>query len=83
MIQQVLPRMPALTVFLSRSGVHFQGKYEEALPVFERSLDIRVKTLGDKHSAVATALGNLAWLLYAKVRFATVRFVTVTRNFLL
>ena len=40
-----------------------QGKYEEAEPLYKRSLAITEKALGKKHSAIANTLSNLA-LLY-------------------
>ena len=39
-----------------------QGKYSEALPVFERALRIEEKTLGQDHPDIATSLNNLATL---------------------
>eukprot|EP00959_Pyramimonas_sp_CCMP1952_P036413 762295-Pyramimonas_sp.AAC.1 len=39
-----------------------QGKYEEAVPYFERSLAMREKLLGCEHPAVQTSLNNLAAL---------------------
>lgn len=45
-----------------------QGKYEEAEPLYERSLAIREKALGPDHPAVATALNNRALLLEEQVR---------------
>mmetsp|Transcript_4240 Transcript_4240/g.13992 ORF Transcript_4240/g.13992 Transcript_4240/m.13992 type:complete len:100 (+) Transcript_4240:38-337(+) len=44
-----------------------QGLYEQAKPLYERSLEIRKKALGEDHPAVATALNNLAELLRAQV----------------
>jgi len=41
-----------------------QGKYAEALPVFERALRIEETTLGPDHPDIATALNNLATLNY-------------------
>ena len=37
-----------------------QGKYEQALPLFQHSLAIWEKTLGEHHPKVATSLNNLA-----------------------
>jgi hypothetical protein len=45
-----------------------QGKYAEAKPLFERSLEIRKKALGEDHPDVAASLNNLAELLRAQVR---------------
>ena len=44
-----------------------QGKYAEAKPLFERSLEIGKKALGEDHPAVASSLNNLAALLIAQV----------------
>ena len=44
-----------------------QGKYEEAGPLYDRSLAIREKVFGPDHPAVATALNNRAVLLYKQV----------------
>lgn len=43
-----------------------EGKYDKALPLAERVLAIREKSLGSDHVLVATALRNLAELLSAK-----------------
>lgn len=52
-----------LTFFIT-----FQGKYDEAGPLYERSLAIREKALGPNHPAVAKALNNWAVLLERQVR---------------
>jgi tetratricopeptide (TPR) repeat protein len=39
-----------------------QGKYAEAEPLYQRSLEIKEKTLGENHSSVAIGLNNLAEL---------------------
>lgn len=54
--------------FVVRFGVEFQGKHEEAAPLYQRSLAICEKSLGPDHPAVAAALNNLALLLGAQVR---------------
>lgn len=46
-----------------------QGKYDEAGPLYERSLAIREKAVGPDHPDVATALSNRAGLLRVQVRF--------------
>ncbi|CAN0390435.1 unnamed protein product, partial [Laminaria digitata] len=43
----------ALTTFLLQFYATFQGKYEEAGPLYERSLAIREKALGPDHPDVA------------------------------
>ena len=49
-------------------AVPCQGKYDEAGPLYERSLAIREKALGPDHLDVATALNNRAGLLRVQVR---------------
>ncbi|MDT9342477.1 tetratricopeptide repeat protein, partial [Trichodesmium erythraeum 21-75] len=39
-----------------------QGKYDEAVPLLEQSLKIRLQLLGAEHPDVATSLNNLAFL---------------------
>ena len=39
-----------------------QGKYDEAVPLLEKSLKIRQQVLGAEHPDVATSLNNLASL---------------------
>ena len=46
----------------------FQGKYNEAEPLYERSQAIREKILGPEHPNVAQSLNNRAELLRAQVR---------------
>lgn len=46
-----------------------QEKYDEALPLYERSLSIRKGVLGSNHPDVANSLNNLAELLREQVRF--------------
>ena len=48
--------------------LRFQGRLDEADPLFERSLAIREKVLGPDHSDVAQSLNNQALLLQARVR---------------
>ncbi|WP_103124609.1 CHAT domain-containing tetratricopeptide repeat protein, partial [Nostoc cycadae] len=43
-----------------------QGKYQQAEPLYQRSLAILEKMLGEKHPLVATSLNNLAALYLAK-----------------
>ncbi|CAN0170499.1 unnamed protein product, partial [Ectocarpus fasciculatus] len=66
----VLPHMQHRheTIFSLSLAVIFQGKYEEAGPLYERSLTIREKTLGSDHPYVAHSLNNMAVLLESKVR---------------
>ncbi len=45
-----------------------QGRLAEAEPLFERSLKIRDKALGDEHPKVAESLENFALLLRATER---------------
>lgn len=46
-----------------------QGKYEEAKPLYKRSLAIREKVLGPDHLEVAEGLNNLSGLLLSQVGF--------------
>ena len=48
----------------------FQGRYDEAGPLYERSQAIREKVLDPGHPDVATSLHNRAGLLKAQVRAA-------------
>ncbi|CAN0192932.1 unnamed protein product, partial [Ectocarpus sp. 12 AP-2014] len=48
----------------------FQGKYEEAEPLYKRSLAIDEKVYGPDHPEVATDLNNWAALLEAQVRLS-------------
>ena len=48
--------------------VTFQGRLDEAGPLFERSLAIREKVLGPDHPDVAQSLNNRALLLQDQVR---------------
>ena len=56
------------TVFVSECLATFQGRLDEAGPLFERSLAILEKVLGPDHPGVAMALNNWAELLKAQVR---------------
>ncbi|CAM9138218.1 unnamed protein product, partial [Ectocarpus sp. 13 AM-2016] len=55
--------------FLPLSPVTFQGKFEEAEPLFERSQAIREKVLGPEHPDVATSLNNRAGLLETRGKY--------------
>ena len=46
----------------------FQGKYDEAEPLYERSQAIDEKVLGPEHPDVAQSLNNRAVLLQNQVR---------------
>ena len=37
-----------------------QGKYDEALAMYEKALSIRLKKLGDDHPSVADTYNNMA-----------------------
>ena len=45
------------------------GRYEEALPLYQRSLSIREEQLGANHPDTATSLNNLAELYYYMGRY--------------
>jgi tetratricopeptide (TPR) repeat protein len=46
-----------------------QSRYEEAEPLYRRSLEIKEKTLGKDHPSVATTLNNLAGLYRQQGRY--------------
>ena len=46
-----------------------QGKYDEAVPLLEKSLKIRQQVLGAEHPYVATSLNNLAALYESQGRY--------------
>ena len=46
-----------------------QGKYDEAVPLLEKSLKIRQQVLGAEHPDVATSLNNLALLYKSQGRY--------------
>lgn len=48
---------------------YLQGSYDDAIPLYEKVLDIRVKTLGEDHLLVATSLNNLAGSYCLKSRY--------------
>ena len=54
-----------------------QGKYEEAEPLYKRSLAIREKVFGEDHPSVATTLNNLGSLLRGKFALRVSRVVEV------
>ena len=47
-----------------------QGKLEEATPYMEKTITLFEKAYGEEHPNVATALNNLASLMYSQVRVA-------------
>ena len=61
-----------LRPFVSKRFVAFQGRLDEAGPLYDRSLAIREKALGPDHPDVAVSLNNRAGLLSAQVRAARV-----------
>ena len=69
----VLPPMQQRhqTFFSLSLPVTFQGKYEEAGPLYRRSLAIKEKVYGPDHPHVATGLNNWALLLCKQVRKQT------------
>jgi TonB family protein len=50
-------------------SLHNQGKFDEALPLARRALEIREKHLGPEHQLVGLALKNLASLYFAKKQY--------------
>lgn len=51
-------------------SLHNQGKFDEALPLARRALEIREKQLGSEHQLVGYALKNIASLYFAKKQYA-------------
>ncbi|MBA2341756.1 MAG: tetratricopeptide repeat protein, partial [Pyrinomonadaceae bacterium] len=49
--------------------LYSQGKYDEAITVAKRILEIREKELGSEHQLVAAALNNLATFYRAKKKY--------------
>jgi hypothetical protein len=47
-----------------------QGKYADAQPLFQQTLEIREKLLGKQHSDTTTSLNLLALLYNAKGQYA-------------
>jgi TonB family protein len=50
-------------------SLYRQGKFDEALPLARRALEIREKQLGREHELVAVALKNLASLYFARKQY--------------
>jgi TonB family protein len=50
--------------------LHGQKKYDDALPLAKRALELREKVLGPDHELVATSLHNLAGIYRAQERYA-------------
>ena len=57
-----------------------QGKYAEAIPLAQRVLSIREKTLGPEHPDAATSLNNLAELYSAMGKYATAELLATERK---
>ena len=47
-----------------------EGRYKDAIPLAEKELAIRERTLGPEHRDVAERLNNLAWLYVTQRRYA-------------
>ncbi len=45
----------------------FQGKYDESLEYYKRSLKMTERALGDDHPEVATTLNNIGLVLQSQV----------------
>src|SRR5262249_57812208 len=56
----------ARKLYKKASDLRNSGKYDEALPQFERALEIREKRLGPDHPDVSQAISGLATLHYYK-----------------
>ena len=46
-----------------------QGKYDEALAMYEKALSIRLKKLGDDHPDVADTYNNMAVVYYNQGKY--------------
>ena len=58
----------------------FQGKYDEAMPLYEEAIAIFKKVLGEEHPNVAILMNNLAGLHQQQVRlWAHFRSITTPR----
>jgi CHAT domain-containing protein len=53
-----------------------QGKYNEAIPIAERVLEIRERLLGENHPDIPTSLNNLALLYYSQGRYNEAELLT-------
>lgn len=62
------------SAFCAHSFVTFQGNYEEAEPLYERSLAIDEQVHGPDSPEVASGLNNRALLLESQVRAASQSF---------
>jgi len=51
-------------------SLHDQGKFDEALPLARRALEIREMQLGSEHELVGRALKNIASLYFSKKQYA-------------
>src|SRR5262249_10830605 len=60
----------ARKLYKKASDLRNSGKYDEALPQFERALEIREKRLGPDHPDVSQAISGLATLHYYKGEYA-------------
>ena len=60
-----MPRLQAISKASSPSFA-LAGRSSEAIPIARRTLDMRLKLLGSDHLETATAMNNLAILLYEK-----------------
>jgi len=60
----------ALTLLQGGLKLQRAGKYEEALPLIDRSREIRERVLGPEHRDVADALNSLATLYYYNDEYA-------------
>ncbi|HSB10181.1 MAG TPA: TonB family protein [Blastocatellia bacterium] len=47
-----------------------ERKFEEALPLAKRAIELREKVLGSNHELVASALNNLAYIYLSKFQYA-------------
>ena len=61
--------MASVLELASREILVLQGKFDEAMPLYEEALCIKRKLFGNEHPRVANGLNNLALLLKNMVVF--------------
>ncbi len=52
------------------ASLHRQGRYDQAIVVAKKALEVAEQTEGPDHPDVATSLNNLAWMYYIQGRYA-------------
>ena len=71
-LQTQFQQQDALANSLNNLAVlyEYQGRYNDAEPLYLQSLDIRKRQLGDDHPSVATSLNNLALLYESQGKYS-------------